>query len=275
MRILILTSKDHLYANVVLHALLTSGVLDSATLTIWEQDWVIPYCGKWHGLFTYWRKAGTRYLAAQVMKQFIFYTVRAITRARGERHSPFYPYYCLDHSSLSRTTTHNLRLQHAQQRLRALHPDLLLSIFSKEILPPALLTIPKYGCVNLHPSLLPAYRGVSPTFWCLAHGEQRTGITLHYMDERADTGPVIAQQKIIITPHMTEHALYLQSACLGAALTGDFLRSLPSRSPPLARIPLTAPQSSYFSIPSKDAVHQFTQRGHRFFHLRELLRGDV
>jgi methionyl-tRNA formyltransferase len=270
MRILILTSKDHLYANAVLHSLLTSGTFDTADVVIWEQDWVIPYQSKWRGLRTYWRRAGMHYTLAQVTKQFLFLTARKIARMRGERTSSFYPYYCLNHPSLIRTTVHDLRSKHTQQQFRDLHPDLLLSIFSKEIIPPALLSIPRYGCVNLHPSLLPAYRGISPTFWCLANGEQRTGVTLHYMDEHIDAGMVIAQQEIPIIPRLTEHALYLQSARIGASLIKRFIQVLPIIPPRPAHRPPSAPQGTVFSIPMKEAVRRFTKRGHRFLRFREL-----
>lgn len=76
--------------------------------------------------------------------------------------------------------------------LRALAPDVVVVMAYGQILPAALLEIPKYGCVNLHTSILPKYRGAAPIQWALLNGDAETGVTLMKMDAGMDTGPVIA-----------------------------------------------------------------------------------
>jgi methionyl-tRNA formyltransferase len=66
------------------------------------------------------------------------------------------------------------------------------------ILPKSIISLPKYGTVNIHPSLLPKYRGPSPTHWVLKNKEDRTGLTCHYMDEWLDTGGIIYQLEISV-----------------------------------------------------------------------------
>jgi methionyl-tRNA formyltransferase len=65
-------------------------------------------------------------------------------------------------------------------------------------LPPALLALPRFGCVNVHPSLLPRNRGIDPVFWTLRRGERETGITIHLMDEGYDSGPILLQERVAV-----------------------------------------------------------------------------
>jgi methionyl-tRNA formyltransferase len=90
------------------------------------------------------------------------------------------------------------QLRHAQtlSTLAVLAPDVaFVSCFSKRI-PKILLDLPTHGFLNLHPSLLPAYRGPQPLFWCFQQGETNTGVTLHFMDEGFDTGDIAFQEHI-------------------------------------------------------------------------------
>ncbi|MBA3768493.1 MAG: methionyl-tRNA formyltransferase, partial [Acidobacteria bacterium] len=84
------------------------------------------------------------------------------------------------------------------EQLRSLAPDLILVWSYSMILPPAILEIPRAGCVNLHGGLLPEYRGGHVMQWAIINGERETGMTLHYMDEGVDTGPVIAEESFPI-----------------------------------------------------------------------------
>ncbi|MFQ5857755.1 MAG: methionyl-tRNA formyltransferase [Anaerolineae bacterium] len=84
--------------------------------------------------------------------------------------------------------------------------------------PPALLTLPRYGCLNLHPSMLPAYRGPVPLFWAFRNSERGTGVTVHLMDEGIDTGDVLLQERIEIPEGIFGHVLEEQCASLGAEL---------------------------------------------------------
>ena len=82
--------------------------------------------------------------------------------------------------------------------VRHLGPDLIFSFYYRRLLSPAILGIPPRGAINLHGSLLPKYRGRAPLNWVLVHGERMTGVTLHYMDARADHGDIISQRAVPI-----------------------------------------------------------------------------
>jgi methionyl-tRNA formyltransferase len=82
------------------------------------------------------------------------------------------------------------------QRLTRLRPDVIVVACLPLVLPAALLDLPARGCLNLHPSLLPAYRGPAPLFWQLRMGEHPLGVTIHHMTERVDAGDILAQAPV-------------------------------------------------------------------------------
>ena len=102
--------------------------------------------------------------------------------------------------------------------LRALQPDLIIVVAYGHILTPAILDLPRFGCLNIHTSLLPKYRGAAPIQWAIANGETETGVTLMKMDEGLDTGDIVAQRRTPIHPEDDSVTLHDRLARLGAAL---------------------------------------------------------
>jgi methionyl-tRNA formyltransferase len=98
------------------------------------------------------------------------------------------------------------------------NPDLIAVAAFGRILPPAVLSLPQQGCVNVHGSLLPKYRGAGPIQWAIINGETETGITTMLMDEGMDTGAMLLQETIPITPDDTAGSLSLRLAELGSRL---------------------------------------------------------
>ena len=93
-----------------------------------------------------------------------------------------------------------------------------------------LLNVPRLGCYNLHPSLLPRYRGPAPLFWQFRQGESETGVTLHEMDQHIDTGDIFAQQRVPMSSGVTEAELSRQCASRGVELIQSLLQQLESGS---------------------------------------------
>ena len=93
-------------------------------------------------------------------------------------------------------------------RLAALNADVFLSVWYRRLLGEALLSMPRVAALNLHGSLLPAYRGRAPLNWVLVNGEMRTGVTLHHMTVEADAGDIVAQDPLDIRPDDTALTLY-------------------------------------------------------------------
>lgn len=120
----------------------------------------------------------------------------------------------------------------ALQLLADSHPDFIIAACFTQRLPAAWLRAPRRGCINLHPSLLPAYRGPTPLEDQLAGGETGTGITLHFMDEGFDTGDIISQVSLPIQGGATLKDLNRQAAEAGAQLLLEILErpdSIPRR----------------------------------------------
>ena len=97
-------------------------------------------------------------------------------------------------------------------------PDVIVVVAYGKILPKAVLDIPKLGCINVHGSLLPKYRGAAPIQWSIINGEKVTGITTMYMDEGMDTGDIILKEEVEIGENETSGELFGRLASVGADL---------------------------------------------------------
>ncbi len=111
-------------------------------------------------------------------------------------------------------TTENLAV------LQKLNPDIVVVVSYGKILPPKVLSLPRHGCLNVHASLLPRWRGASPVQHAILFGDCRTGVTVMKMDENLDTGPILLQKEISLHPDIRAPELSEKLAALGAvALT--------------------------------------------------------
>ncbi|MDY6852486.1 MAG: methionyl-tRNA formyltransferase [Thermodesulfobacteriota bacterium] len=106
----------------------------------------------------------------------------------------------------------------AEARLKALEPDLLVVVAFGGLLPPALLDLPQAGPLNVHPSLLPAYRGPAPINWAIINGETETGVTTMFLDQGMDTGPTLLSRTVPIGETETAGELHGRLAQIGAGL---------------------------------------------------------
>jgi methionyl-tRNA formyltransferase len=128
--------------------------------------------------------------------------------------------------------------------LRTLQPDLILSFYYRRLLSRELLAIPRLGCINLHGSLLPKYRGRAPVNWVLVNGETQTGVTLHYMVEQADAGDIIAQRAVDIAFEDTALTLFEKVAQAALELFRETFPLIKAGVAP--RMPQDAAQATYF-----------------------------
>jgi len=112
--------------------------------------------------------------------------------------------------------------------LEATAPDAIVVVAYGRILPPWMLALPRFGCINLHASLLPRYRGAAPIQWAVAMGDAYTGNTTMLLEEGLDTGPILLQQSNDIGPHQTAAELFGVLAQAGAPLVVETLAGLAS-----------------------------------------------
>ena len=110
--------------------------------------------------------------------------------------------------------------------LRALAPELIVVVAYGCILPQSVLDIPKFGCINLHVSLLPKYRGSAPVQWAVLNGDSETGVSIMQMDEGLDTGDMILKKEVPIAEDETGESLHDKLAQAGAELCVETLKAL-------------------------------------------------
>jgi methionyl-tRNA formyltransferase len=157
-----------------------------------------------------------------------------------------------------------LRDGEAFQLLQELAPELIVVAAYGKILPVDILNLPRLGCVNVHSSLLPKYRGAAPINWAILNGESETGVTIMYMAEGLDTGDIIAQSATPITLDETASTLHDRLAEMGADLLTQVVASLENGT--VTRTPQRDEQSSYAPMLSKELSHMDWTRSARQLH---------
>ena len=119
-----------------------------------------------------------------------------------------------------------VRVPEVIEQIKALAPDMIVVVAFGQILPRALLDIPPRGCINVHASLLPRYRGAAPLNWCIVNGETETGMTTMLMDAGLDTGPMLLKRATPIGADEDIMSLHDRMSVLGADLLADTLDGL-------------------------------------------------
>ena len=112
------------------------------------------------------------------------------------------------------------------EKIKSINPDVICVVAYGKILPKEILEIPKYGCINVHASLLPKYRGAAPIQWAVLNGDQETGITTMYMDIGMDTGDMILTQKVQIGENETTGELWERLSKIGGNLLVETLNQI-------------------------------------------------
>lgn len=142
-----------------------------------------------------------------------------------------------------------LKSGEALERLSALKPELIVVAAYGKILPKEILDLPRLGCINVHSSLLPRYRGAAPINWAVLNGETETGVTIMYMVEGLDTGDIISQRATAIDPDETVESLHDRLALLGAELLGETVTAIGAGT--AQRVPQNDAESCYAPMLSR------------------------
>ena len=104
------------------------------------------------------------------------------------------------------------------EEIRQFHPDVIVVVAFGQLIPKAILDMPQYGCVNVHASLLPKYRGAAPIQWAVIDGEEKSGVTTMQMDEGLDTGDMLLTEEVVLDPQETGGSLFDKLSEVGAGL---------------------------------------------------------
>lgn len=153
--------------------------------------------------------------------------------------------------------------------LAEIAPDLLVTVAYGQILSKRILDIPKMGCINVHGSLLPKYRGAAPIQWAIINGESMTGITTMYTDAGMDTGDMLLKREVEITQDMTFADLHDRLSIAGAELLKETLVQL--RKGTLERVPQPDEEATYAPMIKKEIGKIDWSKGAKDIH--NLVRG--
>lgn len=168
--------------------------------------------------------------------------------------------------SIPRLVTRNINERPGQSFLRELQPDLLVSAFFNQRIAQPVFTIPRAGAINIHPSLLPEYKGVDPVFFARLRGAARLGVTVHRIDAKLDTGHVLFSEVI---PWAPEHSVLRVTARLfrhGADLITEHIDSLAEGLPGIPQ----AHHGTYDSWPKRSDVAALRRSGVALVRLQDL-----
>jgi len=155
------------------------------------------------------------------------------------------------------------KVNHAEflDRVRALEIDLIVSVAAPQVFKPALIDLPRLGCINIHNSRLPKYRGMLPNFWQMYHGEKSVGTTIHRINASLDDGKIIVQSDTPILPGESLHSLIERTKRAGAHLMRRAIEQL--RDGTAVEIDNRKEEATYFTFPTRADVREFRRRGYR------------
>ncbi len=143
-----------------------------------------------------------------------------------------------------------LRSGEAEEVLRTLNPELIVVVAYGKILPKEILELPKYGCINVHGSLLPKYRGAAPIQWTVLNGDKLAGVTTMYMAEGLDTGDMLLKSEVPVKENETASELYDRLSFVGADLLKETILRL--KQGDLTAVPQNDEESCYAPMLSKE-----------------------
>jgi len=147
--------------------------------------------------------------------------------------------------------------------IASFQPDILLSIAGNQIFKAPLLNLPSKGTLNLHTALLPKYRGLMPTFWVMKNDEDYTGVSVFFVDEGIDSGPIVVQKKVKINKSWSQRDLIKETKKIGMDAIIEAIEKIDSGNNEL--IPNPKEESTYFSFPTRKDVKEFLAKGKKFF----------
>lgn len=149
-------------------------------------------------------------------------------KPKGRGHKMAHPpvYECAVEHGTTVYQPENLKKENFEKILLDTNPDLIAVVAYGKILPGYVLDYPKYGCINVHGSLLPKYRGAAPMQWCLINGETKTGVTTMYMDKGLDTGDMLLKSEIELCDDDNYETVHNSLSVLGAQLLVETIEKL-------------------------------------------------
>ncbi len=164
----------------------------------------------------------------------------------------------------------SINSQKSIEKIRSWKPDVLVTLNFDQILKKEVIEIPKVAALNVHPGILPQYKGIWPDFWKLHNGEKYAGVTIHHLNEKIDDGDIVAQTKFPIMKNENRFSLGLKSAQKGTKLLISTLLKIKS-GVKMPKIKIKG-KPRYYSLPTKEAFDRYFDQGKKLFSFRAMYR---
>jgi folate-dependent phosphoribosylglycinamide formyltransferase PurN len=267
MRIVILTYES-LYANYMTHRLIQAR--PGQVVGIVRSDCLIPGKSLPEALWYILRRSGVRFVGRKGLELLQSRALAILFRIAGRERKVPSLREIKSHYGLPIVGSEDVNSPETMEVLRSWQPELVISIYLNQLIKPDLIHLPSLGCLNIHPALLPRNRGLFPYFWAMVNGDNESGITLHWVDEKFDTGEILLQEVISIGPDDTLTSLQYRSAQVGADMLVRGVDLVEAGDPP--RIQQDTSQASYYSWPRPTDRRRFRQRGRDYGTIFELMR---
>ena len=176
---------------------------------------------------------------------------KAVGRSRALKYTPVKE--CAVAHGIEVYQPAKIRAEESVEYLRQYNADIIIVEAFGQIIPKAILDMPHFGCVNVHASLLPKYRGAAPIQWAVLNGDQVTGVTTMRMDEGLDTGDMIMKQEVIVDENETGGSLFDKLSALGGSMILSTLKGLEDGT--ITRTPQGESETSYAKMLTKEMGH--------------------
>lgn len=203
---------------------------------------------------------------------YVAYKLIQFAALRSAAHA--FPWAALDVRSLARRgdlpvlASRKINCPDVTRFVESFDPDVLASVSCPQRITAPLLGLARIAAINVHSSLLPEYAGLAPYFWVLSKGERRTGVSVHYMTERFDEGPILTQRTLEIPPGVSAFRLF---AALADAGSDALVEAIDAALDDEKGRPQDASRRSYYSHPTPESCRELHRRGHRLVRFGDLV----
>lgn len=269
LRAIILCTSGHLGSGTILHHLLRLEELETVGIIIVSP---LPISlRQTDKLYFHLKKVGLRFASTLVyqyaVQKCIFFIIGVLDRKKQRIGSVW---------QMARTMkiptryTDDINSEESRKFISSLAPDIMVSAYFNQILSRNTIGLAKQEVLNVHPSLLPSYRGAMSYFWVVKNGEEKSGVTVHSMTEKVDSGPILHQKSFEIDSSWTQLEVLFKTATLGAELLRMIIQNY-NQDGCFNIIEPNQYKASYFSMPSGQDFKEYLNRN-RFISIRSIFR---